>query len=110
MEIREARTEAARPEGSWGLVLSELVLIVAMSAALLALVWRVPGGRADADFLLLIIVGLYVAAFARFAMRIASFLSYTCPACAENFHGCPERLPRPFRRRCAHCGEAPDVP
>lgn len=106
--VRSRRHSPATPNG-WGVLLSEAILLTVVTIALFALVWRVPGGRADAGFLSAIAIGLYSIAFWRLVARAQRFLDADCPDCDQNFHGLPDRLPVPFRRRCAHCGR-PGLP
>ena len=52
----------------------------------------------------LLAVAFHALASLRFVENAATFLNLDCPTCSYSFHGFPENLPRPARKRCAHCG------
>lgn len=104
MAMVRTRREPTQPAEGWSLLLSELLLFVLLSVALIAVVGRVPHDRSDLNFLCAVLLVLHGIAFARFAQRFAAFLTRPCPHCDESFHGYPDRYPVPFRKRCAHCG------
>lgn len=103
--VRSRRHSPPTPNG-WGVLLSETLLVMLLTMVLFTLVWRVPGGRADAGFLTALAIALYSVAFWRLVARIQAFLAVECPDCEQNFHGLPDRRPVPFRRSCAHCGRS----
>jgi hypothetical protein len=109
MEVVRSRRHSPPTPNGWGVLLSEALLLVLLTVALVALVWRVPGDRTDAGFLSVLALGLYSVAFWRLVARVQRFLDVECPDCTENFHGLPDRLPVPFRSHCAHCGR-PGLP
>lgn len=86
------------------MLISEYLLFALVTVLFLVLGMRVPDGRADLSFLVLVGMGLHAFAMLNLAERTQRFLARECGVCHQNFHGFPDRYPVPFRRRCAHCG------
>jgi hypothetical protein len=104
-QIHDRADETAkRPNATW-LQLSLEVMVFSGIGVLLCLAGaRIPDGRADAGFVFAILVALHAGGVVRFVLRASEFLELECPVCTHSFHGLPDRLPKPFRRHCAHCG------
>ena len=95
--IRNPRQEFA------DLVGGALVCAV-FGAILLSLTPRVVPAAADVGFVWLIAILLHARSSLAWIEQAVDYLHLDCPACSHSFHGYPDRLPRPSRTRCAHCG------
>ncbi len=90
--------------GAWVQLTLEASVFSAIGVLLAMIGLQLPAARADAGLVFAIVVVLHAWGVVRFARRAADFFDIECPHCAESFHGLPDRLPRPFRTRCAQCG------
>jgi hypothetical protein len=100
----QAPETPVRIRGTWTQLTLELGVLGAAAGLLARIAQQIPDGRPDVGFVFAIALVLHASGFVRFARRTADFLEIECPQCSESFHGVPDRLPRPFRTRCAHCG------
>ena len=89
---------------AWVQLLLEATVGLAAGVLLLRIAEVLPAHRPDGAFLLAVVLLLHASAALRFFQRASDFFELECPHCAESFHGLPDRLPLPFRTRCAHCG------
>jgi hypothetical protein len=92
------------PRLGWTQLLFEVGVLAIVSLLLLVVAARVPNQRPDAGFVFFLVLVLHAWAVGRFWIRAEAFFGFECPECEESFHGFPERLPRPYRKRCAGCG------
>jgi hypothetical protein len=93
------------PGLGWTQLLFETGVLAVVSLLLLVVATLVPDHRSDAGFLFFLVLVLHAFAVGRYWIRAETFLSFECPGCSEPFHGFPERLPLPYRKHCAGCGE-----
>lgn len=97
---------AALPERirrAWTQLTLEGTALAAAGALLYRIGLQIPDTRPDLGFVFLVAALLHASGFLRFVRRAADFIGLECPHCEQSFHGVPDRLPRPFRSRCAHC-------
>jgi hypothetical protein len=99
-----ATEKPGKPGTSWLTLILEALVVCAIAAVLALVTLRLPDGRSDAGFVFAIALGLHAAGVLRFTRRLSEFLELECPSCRQSFHDFPERLPRPLRHGCAHCG------
>jgi hypothetical protein len=104
-EVEPATAETdLEPRLGWTQLLFEAAVLAAVSLLLLAVAAQVPGQRADTGFVFFLVLSLHAWGVGRFWIRAEAFLAFECPECSESFHAFPDRLPRPYRTRCAGCG------
>lgn len=106
MEQAEPQAAGTEPgiRGTWAQLTLESTVLAGTGLLLARIARDIPDVRLDAGIVFAIALALHGGGILRFARRCADFLDLECPHCAESFHGLPERLPRPFRTHCAHCG------
>jgi len=106
MRELESTTEGTGPGPhlGWTQLLSEAAVLTAVSLLLLAVAALVPSHRSDTGFVFVLVLALHAWGVGRFWIRAEAFLAFECPECSESFHAFPDRLPRPYRTRCAGCG------
>jgi hypothetical protein len=104
-ELESEAPDAAVPDRlGWTELLSEAAVLAVVSLILLIVATLLPEKRSDAGFVFFLVLALHALGAGRFWIRAEVFLAFECPACSESFHGFPERMPRPYRARCATCG------
>ena len=106
MEQSPPQTPGTRPgiRGAWIQLTLEASVFSGIGVLLAMIGLQLPSTRPDAGVVFAAVVVLHAWGVVRFAQRAADFFDIECPHCAESFHGLPDRLPRPFRTRCARCG------